>query len=313
MKFYVCSTPYHLYVSLCMILSEGIESSIYLSTPDEDVFELFKKYKERMSNIDSIKNVYLRKRDNKKERVYIESIKDIFQYKNIKNEVENSQVYIFPWHPYSLYTPSEYIFKKAKNIKLVEDGSNVYLKKPENKLSKLIKKYIYLRNTEFYKSPKITDIYVQYPSKYPDHLKNKLSLLDLNKIQSDMKKIHKEKIISVFNSNIDINKMNNINTIILTQPLSEDGFMSENKKISLYSDIIENEKQNIDILIKKHPRDKTQYKFKDIIELEGDFPSEIFNLLDIEFEKAIGICTSAVNSIKAKEAYNTDEKFFEKN
>ena len=311
MKVYLCSTPYHLYISLCNLITEKNDGYIILSTPDENIFKLFKQYKNNLDKLDIIKGVFIRKRDNFKERIFLEQIKDILEYKHLKKYIEQNTIYIFPWSPYGLYTPSEYLFKKSKNVILVEDGSSMYLKKKPSKLSGFVKKYLYFRDLNFYKKDKISKILVQYPQKYQMHLQTKLTKLDLNYYYGNMENSDKETLINIFNSNVNIDIFDKA-SIILTQPLSEDGFISESQKIELYEEIVNKMDSNNNIIIKKHPREITQYNFQNVIEIDGSFPSEIFTLLDIEFEKAIGICTSAVNSIKAKEAYNIDEKFLEK-
>lgn len=52
-----------------------------------------------------------------------------------------------------------------------------------------------------------------------------------------------------------------------------------------------------------HPREKTNYKdiFKEILVLEQSFPAEIFELLEIKFDKGITIFSTAVLSTKSKE------------
>lgn len=86
--------------------------------------------------------------------------------------------------------------------------------------------------------------------------------------------------------------------------------MTEEDKISLYNELVLSNGDAQQIILKKHPRDITNYNFEGVIEIEGDFPTEILTLLGVTFNKAIGVCTSAVNSINAKEAINVDEDFF---
>lgn len=312
MEFYVCSTPYHLFISLCNIAISEKNSYIYLSTPDNKVLELFKGYEEKLKSIKYVSGIKIRKRNNIKEKFFIEHIKDIRDYKNLRKYIEKAETYIFPWNPYSLYSVSEYIFKKSNHVTLIEDGSSAYLKKAPSKMNKFIKRYIYFRNSTFYNEDKISDIRVQFPERYPEYFKNKLSKLDLKKMYDDINIDDKNKIVEVFNSNTGFNIDNDRNVIILTQPLSEDGYITEREKIRLFKDIVERYNEKYNVIIKKHPRENTCYNLENVVEIEGTFPSEIFTLLDIKFEKAIGICTSAINSISAKEAFNTDEKFFEK-
>ncbi|MFV3011490.1 polysialyltransferase family glycosyltransferase [Clostridium botulinum] len=312
MNLYVCSTPYHLFVTLCDIANKDVKSYIYLSTPDYNVFRMFLKYKEKLSIFKNIEKVWVRKRNNFYERLFIEEIKDELEYKRLKKIIISSNVIIFPWNPYSLFSPSEYIFKYAKKVRLIEDGANLYVMRKPSKLSRLVKKYIYRRDLEFYRDEKITEVMVQFPEKYPEHLKDKLVYLDLNsmvnKINSDVQK----NIVNIFVDKLNMYDFKNKSLLILSQPLSEDGYIKEEEKIELYKHIIDTHGQDYNIILKKHPREKTIYNFPQILELGGNFPSEVFKLLDIKFEKAIGICTGAIKFVDAKEAFNIDEDFLKK-
>ena len=64
-------------------------------------------------------------------------------------------------------------------------------------------------------------------------------------------------------------------TLLLTQPLSEDLYITEQQKIRIYKDIINNSQG--EVFIKPHPREKTEYSeiFKNCIVLDNDFPCEI--------------------------------------
>ncbi|MCS4456971.1 alpha-2,8-polysialyltransferase family protein [Clostridium botulinum] len=153
---------------------------------------------------------------------------------------------------------------------------------------------------------------VQFPEKYPEHLKDKLVYLDLNsmvnKINSDVQK----NIVNIFVDKLNMYDFKNKSLLILSQPLSEDGYIKEEEKIELYKHIIDTHGQDYNIILKKHPREKTIYNFSQSLELDGNFPSEVFKLLDIKFEKAIGICTGAIKFVDAKEAFNIDEDFLKK-
>lgn len=312
MEFYVCSTPYHLYVSLCRIVKEKNISYLYLTTHDENVYNLFTKWYDRLIKNEYVYDVLIRKRSNLKEKLFIENLKDTIEFNKIKHIIENATLINFAWHPYGLYSTSEYIFKKFNKSIFIEEGSNLYLKvKPSNKIQ-FIKKYFYRKNLEFYKDDKLLKILVQFPERYPQHLRPKISKLDLDEIFNEISKEDKQSIIDIFDTKLDLDIFFNDCIIILTQPLSEDGYITEEEKKSIFKGLVDKYRKNYKVILKKHPRENTKYNINDTIEIEGSFPSEIFRLLDIKFEKAIGVCTSAVNSINAKEAFNTDEDFFTK-
>ncbi|CAM2761093.1 polysialyltransferase family glycosyltransferase [Hathewaya histolytica] len=312
MNFYVCATPYHLFVTLCDISIKNMKSYIYLSTHDENIFKMFLDYKEKIAEFKNVEKVWMRKRNNIHERLFIESIKDKLEYKRLKEEITSSNVIIFPWNPYSLFSPSEYIFNHAKKVKLIEEGANLYIMKKPSKAFMFIKRYVYRRNLNFYKDKKVTKIMVQFPERYPKHLNNKLAHLDLEGIINKIDNVNKNIIVNVFTNKLNKDYFKNNSLLILSQPLSEDGYIKEEKKIELYKNIIYEYGEGYNIILKKHPREKTIYNFSNVLELDGNFPSELFKLLNIKFEKAIGVCTGSVKFVDSKESFNIDENFLKK-
>ncbi|WP_252132232.1 glycosyltransferase family 52 protein [Clostridium caldaquaticum] len=316
MYFYICSTPYHVLLSLCNIFLTKKKSVLYLSTHDNNSFKIFLSYKENLKKLDLISEIYIRKRNKKKEKIKIESIKDRIEYIKIKPKLSNSKVYNFAWNAYSLYTTSNFLYKKSNIVFFIEEGAYQNVNPKPSKLILFIKKYIYGISTDFYKDEKLKKILVQYPEKYPKHLIGKIEKFDVNLLFNRLTKYEIQSIVKIFLSDYDIEKLINIKSnksiIILTQPLSEDGFISENEKVNLYKKIID-KYNNYSVVIKKHPREKTNYCFENVTEIEGAFPSEIFSFIGIRFNKAIGICTSAITLIDADEKVNLDEDFLKKN
>lgn len=313
MNFYICSTPYHLFISLNHLFSNKKKSIFYLTTHDNNSEKIFRNLELKLTKIDLVEKVIIRKRSLIKERLRLEEIKDNLEYAKIKNDLEGSFVYNFPWNPYSLFTLSNFLYKKSKKLIFMEDGSTLYAWPKPSNLKLFIKKYIYGVSTDFYKDKKLERILVQYPEKYPEHLQDKIEKLDVEYLFKRLTEKEKEIIIKIFLPEKEVERLLQLESgemiIILTQPLSEDGFVSEEEKRKLYKDIIDQYYDNYNIILKKHPREKTTYDFENVIELSGIFPSEIFTMLELKFKKAIGICTSAITLIDAEEKTNTDEDF----
>ncbi|MEG2256476.1 MAG: glycosyltransferase family 52, partial [Cetobacterium sp.] len=82
--------------------------------------------------------------------------------------------------------------------------------------------------------------------------------------------------------------------ILFTQPLSEDNIITEEEKIEIYLKIIKKYPKDR-LIIKTHPREKTNYKniFKEYLVLDNPFPFEILNILDVKFNKAITLFSTA--------------------
>lgn len=145
------------------------------------------------------------------------------------------------------------------------------------------------------RSESVENIFLQYPEKAPIDIQHKVKKLDLQLLFNSLEDNQKNEIFNIFNiPNIHITD----NTaIILTQPLSEDGFMSENKKIKIYRQIIDN-LENIKIYIKPHPRDNTNYNSifnsSNITIFPSTFPIELLNFRDIKFNTAITVCSGSI-------------------
>lgn len=195
-----------------------------------------------------------------------------------------------------------FIFFKNKII-LLEDGLlNYQLKKIT--LKSVIKNILLLKPLFFRSygySKYVKKIYLTGLAPIPEEIKDKVEIINLKELWSKKIEEEKKEILDIFgfDENI-INKIKNKKNILFTQPLSEDRFISEEEKVELYRKIIFNYPEK-DLVIKTHPREKTDYKkyFPKIEILNQSFPAELFDLLDIKFETAITIfSTAALNFSK---------------
>lgn len=100
-----------------------------------------------------------------------------------------------------------------------------------------------------------------------------------------------------------------VDGIIFTQPISEDGFVSEREKIKIYTELSEFYSQYGRIALKIHPRDTAQYHIRDVGILKGAYPSELLSVLNISFKFAVGLCTSAIETVNADIRINLNERF----
>ena len=81
--------------------------------------------------------------------------------------------------------------------------------------------------------------------------------------------------------------------VLLTQPLSEDGFLSEEEKKHLYSRITDYVGRE-NLVIKKHPRDITNYDCCNVESVTTNIPLQLLSLNGIRFTEAITISSTAV-------------------
>ncbi|MBT2756710.1 hypothetical protein J7E71_12165 [Mesobacillus foraminis] len=317
MNIYICSTPYHVFVSLLHLFNSKEDCTFLLTTHDSNSEKIFNTIKPKLLKLSQINKVIIRKRSSFKEKIMLEKLKDYFDYKENKAIYLNAtHVYNFAWSPYSLYTTSNFLYKRSNNVTLIEEGAQMYNAPKPHIITQIIKKYIYGVNTSFFSEEKTHRILVQFPEKYPQHLYPKLDQLRLNDYINSLSSEERKKIISIFLSDNIANLIsftdNTNNIIVLTQPLSEDGIITSEEKKELYKKVVSDYSKDNTIILKRHPREKNKYGLNNVIEIDGVFPSEIFSLLNIKFKKAIGICTSAVHFINADEKINLDEDFIKK-
>lgn len=128
-------------------------------------------------------------------------------------------------------------------------------------------------------------------------------VVNLNDLWSNSSAEKKKYILSVFNlSESDLSFIQSKKVLLLTQPLSEDKIISEEKKISIYREIV-NRFGEDNVLIKIHPREKTDYRtlFPNAIVFDKIVPMQLFNLLNVSFETVATISsTAAVSFINGK-------------
>lgn len=189
---------------------------------------------------------------------------------------------------------------KLKSSYLIEDGLLNY-KPPKNRntLKKKIIDFFLLRPLNYkccgYEE-NIKKIYLTGITFIPDKIKEKVEIINLKELWKKKKLEEKKEILAIFGFNdVVLNSIKNKKYILFTQALSEDGFMLEEEKIILYKRIISNYNEDL-LVLKTHPREKTNYKkfFPKIEILDQIFPAELFELLDIKFEKVITIYSTTV-------------------
>lgn len=205
-----------------------------------------------------------------------------------KNKIDNLKVFGADHLSYSNY------FKKNHTFYVIEDGISNYKINNYQQKNKILKKYMGLISS-YGNNKKTSKIYLTGLSSIPQEIYNKVEIIDLKKLW--MLKTLKEQyeILDIFSFDLDIKeRIKGRDIILFTQPLSEDKIITEEEKVEIYSKIIK--KYSTDrLIIKTHPREKTDYKniFKEYLVLDNSFPFEILNLLDIKLKKAITIFSTA--------------------
>ncbi|TCP95520.1 glycosyl transferase family 52 [Cricetibacter osteomyelitidis] len=184
-------------------------------------------------------------------------------------------------------------FLKRFSFFLIEDGVrnyhfHAYERSFKNKLFSTPSFGLYRNVKKIFLSQKTQNL--------PKEILDKVEFFDIHSLWNGKTEEEKLLILSFFN--IDKDKLQNLNEkkyILYTQPLSEDGIISEYEKVKMYQNIIANYSIH-DLVIKPHPREVTDYNlfFLKAMLFDKDYPSEILELLDIKFEKAITLFSTAI-------------------
>lgn len=179
---------------------------------------------------------------------------------------------------------------------LIEDGSYSYSSYVKNtsKFKEIIKKIIGI-NPILGRHKNIKKIYLTGLAPIPKEIAHKVELINLKELWDKKTLEEQNEILDIFSFDLDIKeKIKGRDIILFTQPLSEDNVITEEEKLKIYSEIIK-KYQKDRLVIKTHPREKTDYKdiFKEYLVLDNPFPFEILNLLDVKFNKAITLFSTA--------------------
>lgn len=223
-----------------------------------------------------------------------------------------------------LYYSSFFMYNCKKETILLEDGTRNYNEKilkievnfneykGKSKLKIFLKKLspleflsIKKRYPSYGLSDKISKMLLTEILPIPKQIKDKTEIVDLKEKWENLTKERQEQILNIFN--IDKNELEMLSQdskkiLLLTQPLSEDSFVSEDEKIKMYKDILM-ERGIKKIYIKGHPREVTDYSKAfgndiEVINISKDFPVELLPLLGLEFKKTITIFSTAAYFFK---------------
>ncbi|MGB5666428.1 MAG: polysialyltransferase family glycosyltransferase, partial [Maribacter sp.] len=156
---------------------------------------------------------------------------------------------------------------------------------------------------------KIKIIFAQFPERLPLQLQNKAVELNIKKEVAKLDEKTKLEIFEIFLPKETFSIKGENNALILTQPISEDKVIkNEAEKIKIYTDIISQVPQHMNIILKTHPRETTNYEdhFKDITILPALFPIEILGLMEgFYFEQGYTLFSTALSNLEI-----VKERFF---
>lgn len=224
---------------------------------------------------------------------FLSKIYWIYYYRKVKFILKKRKFYEYK-NIYGLDHTLIGNFLINENFFLLEDGTKNYCLDKTNIKDK-VKNFILGRNKIMGRDKRIRKIYLTGLVPVPKEIEYKVEIIDIEKLWGNKNEKEKKEILDIFNFSFEIaEKLRKKKIILFTQPLSEDKVLTEAEKIKLYKKIINNYNSN-ELVIKCHPREKTDYKkeIKNIEILDQNFPSELFNFLEIKFEKAVTIFSTA--------------------
>ena len=198
-----------------------------------------------------------------------------------------------------------------ENSYLIEDGLGNYmdLLKPDYSQSKLLKFFGFYIN-ELYEGfgthKNIKKVYLT-KNEVPEIIKNKVEIINMQKIWQGLSENEKNEILEIFNINLDKIDFNNDFVLILTEPFTEEQFTTLEEELSIYNNLIEKFKDK-EVILKPHPRDPKNYYeiFPDIKIIDKYFPIELLGLVGIEPSIACSIVSTALLNLKKSKIYVYD-------
>lgn len=185
---------------------------------------------------------------------------------------------------------------------LFEDGYINYMFKDDNgKMTflRFIKEKLFKIKTfrPFGVEKNVEKIYLTGLAEIPEVIKSKTNIISIEKLWDEKTDEQKQQILNFYNiSPKNLSKIKKRSCLLITQPLSEDEILTEDEKIDLYLNITK-DINPLDLVIKVHPREKTEYKkmFPDALILDTPFPSQLLKLVDISFSKIITLYSTAAS------------------
>lgn len=302
-KVYIALTPYHLLICITKTFLSGRVGKDFIIMPkwlfsSLSIIELRSIFKEVIcfrEKVTIIKAIRL--------KAYISHIPVLsFFAKGVKEQEENW----FKKKEIFLFNDNDYYGCLLNTLKidynLIEDGLNCYSMYCREDIEKKRAKTFYILHfswecfglSKYTKSLEVNDsskILIQHPNIIEVNREQLLRQLNKDEINV-IAKIYKYQPLNIPPSR-------NV-SLLLTQPLSEDGYTTHQKKVNIYKYLID--KYSVGTLyIKVHPRDKDDYSkiFPNAIILGAStIPFELYLLKEnFHFKRVISTFTTLMDAI----------------
>lgn len=305
---YICYSLSHVYFALVRIISED-QKRVCLMYPDDlalslDVLEgqlidHFSTYPNK--RIEGAWDVF-KKQNGFKLHKYKRGLKNVVgSYSEINAWREiftSSHFFIFnDGAPMVMYLLANY---SRQPFTLLEEGELIYSERKRS-INNLIKRIVGLP-LPFGLSQSIKKIEVRFPERLPVKLQRKSSYYNIREKLTLLSEYHKQLLLKLFK--VEALSISVKSLLLVPQPLSEDGLISEEEKLDLYREITNKYlQQGYHIYIKPHPRETTEYDkfFKNCSLIPKSFPVEMMNFLSVKFSVAITLFSTGIHLVPAQE------------
>lgn len=311
---FVCSSPYNVLIASLLIMKANLYGKVCIVMPTYSPKNL--KYFIKLSKKLKKMNIYvevINKHNILWRAVGLAHIQNQVIMKRILKQLKTVRKAYYlvnhTWDRAKVCYPASLYFQYCRKAIFIEEGCTQFVTPKEPKWSVALK-HIYGNQTNYWKYDKLESIYVQNPERFIDYNTEKMCEFSLDVNLDDRETTE---LTDIFMNDLEKVQLQQIKFqrggIIFTQCFSEDGFMTEEEKIRIYTELSVYYSQYGKVFLKVHPRDRTIYHIEGVDMIKGSYPSELFHLLNVKFDFAVGICTSAIETVNAKIKLNLNEKF----
>lgn len=326
---FVCEAPYNIYIPLLKAVynyRNNIKTIIILTDDVCDNKKLAEKVR-RLKFIDKVIYIEYKKEFRNTKSKFIKKLSLLFYKKKLLMVFDGKYNFYLKYYKilnksrinlfWGYHPLSRYLMIKHNNLKFIEEGNGVYYVNRKHRLLKsIVRKIIGLPDING-TDKNVKEVEVSYPDKLIKELQKKAVVLNIKSLEENLTTQEKHEILSLyFNDEYKFEErylyQDNL-AIIITQPFSEDGDLTEDAKIKIYKNVIEKlSLGHYKVLIKAHPREKTNYakifNNKNVIILPKEFPLELINLLGNKVKLGITVSSTALKNLNCVE-----KKIFLKN
>lgn len=311
---FVCSSPYNILLATLLIIKANLydKTCIVMPTYSKKNVKYFTVISRRLLQMNIHSEVI------NKHNIFWRAV----GFAHIQNKVIMNRVFKqihtgknayylvnHTWDRQKVCYPASLYFKYCEGAIFIEEGSTQFVTPKEHELVVALKR-LYGNQTDYWKDSRLESIYVQNPKQFIGYHTESMRPFSLN---NSLNEEEEKRLTDIFMDASEKESLEKLRCekkgIIFSQCFSEDGYMTEEEKIRIFTELSGYYSQYGKVFLKIHPRDTTEYHIQGVDIIKGSYPSELFTILNIQFDFAIGICTSAIETVNAKVKLNLNEKF----